>query len=229
MLQVEVSDDRSVAECVSTVLEREGRIDVLINNAGYALAGAVEHTSVEEARALFDVNFFGYVRMTRAVLPEMRRRRRGLVVHVGSLAGLIGLPFQATYSATKFALEGWAEGLALEVMKDGIDVVLIEPSDMATGFTRNRRMAAAVATGAADPLVQRTRNVMAIVEHDELQGPPPEQVAECVSKILRTRRPRLRYRVGLFSQSFSATLRSLLPDRMFQWILKRYYSLDRGN
>lgn len=227
MLQVDVASDASVQEAVARVLEREGRIDALVNNAGYGLTGAVEHTSIEEAKALFDVNFFGYVRMARAVLPDMRRRRRGLVVNVGSLGGLIGLPFQATYSATKFALEGWAEGLALEVAQDGINVVVVEPSDMATGFTRNRQVAAEMAKHSTDPLAQRTLDVMAIVERDESGGPSPEQVAACISKIFRTRSPRLRYRVGSFVQCHSATLRSWLPQWAFQWVIGSYYGLGR--
>ncbi len=141
-ISMDVGDDASVHAAVSTILAREGRIDILVNNAGIAIAGAVEDTSVEEARDQFDVNFFGVLRVCRAVLPAMREQGAGYIVNIGSIGGLIAIPFQGFYSASKFALEGLSESLRLEVRQFGVHVVLIEPGDHRTGLTDNRRRTA---------------------------------------------------------------------------------------
>src|SRR5258708_5663628 len=138
-IALDVSDDASVTRAIEAILAKEGRLDILVNNAGFGIAGAIEDTSIDEARAQFDVNFFGVLRMCRAVLPAMRPRKAGYIVNIGSIGGLIAIPFQGFYSASKFALEGFSEALRLEVRPFGIHVVLIEPGDHRTSFTPNRR------------------------------------------------------------------------------------------
>jgi NAD(P)-dependent dehydrogenase (short-subunit alcohol dehydrogenase family) len=138
-IPLDITSDESVEKAVSLVLESEGRIDAVVNNAGFGLAGAVESTSIAEAREQFETNFFGTMRVCRAVLPAMRRQGHGHILNVSSVAGQIGIPFQGIYSATKFAVEGLTEALRLEVAPFGIRVVLIEPGDFHTGFTANRR------------------------------------------------------------------------------------------
>src|ERR1700759_1228852 len=141
MLTADVTDDQSVEEAVAAVLEREGRLDIVVNNAGMGIAGPVENTSIEEARRQLEVNFFGAFRVCRAVLPALRSQRSGYIVNIGSIGGLIAIPYQAMYSASKFALEGLSEPLRMEVRPFGVKVVIIEPGDHKTAITENRRMA----------------------------------------------------------------------------------------
>ena len=138
-LAMDVTDDGSVLRAVAAVMDREGRVDVLVNNAGIAIAGALEDCCIADAKEQFDVNLFGALRVCRAVLPAMRRQRSGYIINIGSIGGLIAIPFQGLYSASKFALEGLSESLRLEVRDFGIQVVLIEPGDHRTALTCNRR------------------------------------------------------------------------------------------
>lgn len=221
---LDVTSDASVQAGVDALLAKEGRIDVLVNCAGYGLAGAVEHVTLEEAKAQFEVNFFGYLRMAKAVMPGMRARRSGLIVNISSLGGLVGLPFQSIYSATKFAVEGWSEGLALELRPDGVDVALVQPGDIRTAFTANRLWAAA-ARGDESALGRRGRAVLSIVERDESGGPPAEAVARSVSRLVSRRPARLRHPVGLLSQRLALRLKQWMPQAAFHSALSGYYGL----
>ncbi len=221
MLPLDVRSDESAAACVEAVLARAGRIDALVNNAGYTFAGAVEETSLEEARAQFETNFFGALRMTRAVLPHMRRQGDGRIVNISSLAGLVGVPFHATYAASKFALEGWSEGLRQEVRRFGVWVSLIEPGDLKTGATAARERAA-TRIAAYGPARDRAIEVMA---RSEQAGPDPAGVARCVARVLSSSRPRLRYRVGNDAR-WVPRLRLLMPEWLFEAALRRNYEID---
>jgi len=132
MLAMDVNRDESVNAAVNKILAVERRIDVVINNAGFGIAGSVEDTSVEEGKSLFETNFFGVLRVCRAVLPTMRNMGRGTIINISSLGGRIGLPYQGLYSATKFAIEGLSEALRMELRQFGIDVTLVEPGDVCT-------------------------------------------------------------------------------------------------
>ena len=136
---MDVRDDGSVARAVSEVVARAGRIDVLVNNAGSSIVGAVEETGTDQAQGLFDVNFFGAVRVTRAVLPTMRQQRRGRIVFVSSVAGFLPAPFMGFYAASKHALEGYSESLDHEVRTLGVRSILVEPGFMKTRIGRTRR------------------------------------------------------------------------------------------
>src|SRR5213595_3067975 len=136
-LPLDVTDDESVVGVVREVLERSGSIDVLVNNAGLGIAGAAEESSIEQARALFDTNVFGSIRMTRAVLPQMRKQGHGRIINVSSVLGLVPAPFGALYAATKHAVEGYSESLDHEVREYGIRVLLVEPAYTRTSFDTN--------------------------------------------------------------------------------------------
>jgi NADP-dependent 3-hydroxy acid dehydrogenase YdfG len=223
MLQMDVTDDASVAASVATVLEREGRIDVLVNNAGVGMAGAIEDTSIEEARMLMDTNFLGVVRVTRAVIPGMREHRSGLVINMGSIAGWIAVPFQAFYSASKFALEGYSEALRMEVRPYGIRVAVIEPGDYHTNFTTNRVRARA----ADDRSAYRDRFEAAIasMEHSELNGPGPESVARLVKRLVEQKSPALRHSAGFVTQRVAVGLKRILPGRAMEAIVRANYKI----
>ena len=134
MLAADVNHDDSVEQTVAAIIEREGRIDVVINNAGMGIAGPLENTTTEHAKAQFEVNFFGALRVCRAVLPAMRSQQRGYIINIGSIGGILALPYQSMYSASKFALEGMSEALRMEIRSFGIRVVLIEPGYISPGM-----------------------------------------------------------------------------------------------
>ncbi len=223
MLTMDVTDDESVRRGVATVLERAGRIDAVLNNAGNAVAGAIEDTAIEEARAQLETNFFGVLRVCRAVLPHMRERGGGYVINVSSLAGVLGLPFNGLYSASKFALEGMTESLRLETRRFGIRVVLVEPGDFKSNLPTARRVAEdALRNPAYRDAFDRFK---AQQDRDEGGAPTPEPVARLVARILETPNPRLRYTVGMMSQRVVSPLKRLLPQRLFESTLVRVLGL----
>jgi NAD(P)-dependent dehydrogenase (short-subunit alcohol dehydrogenase family) len=219
LIQMDVDDDQSVARGVRTVVEKAGRLDAVINNAGWGLMGAVEDTSIEEARAQLETNFFGVLRVCREVLPVMRRQGGGHVINISSLGGIVGLPFSGMYSASKFALEGLSESLRLETWRFGIRVVLIEPGDFRTNFTEMRRMTKA--TTGESAYREAVARALAAQEKEERNGPGPESIARLVESILRTSRPRVRYTVGMLSQRIVVPCKRFLPQRVFEWLFAR--------
>src|SRR6516165_10297723 len=173
-LTMDVDDDDDVARGVSGVLSEHGRLDALVAAAGWGLAGPVEATPIAEAKAQLETNFWGAVRVVQASLPAMRERRAGRIVLVSSIGGLIALPFQAFYSASKFALEGYGEALGYEVEPFGIHVTLVEPGNIHTDFTASRH------TIGDDPgaaYADAARKAITLMEKDEQNGVPPETAA----------------------------------------------------
>lgn len=223
MLKMDVNATSSVEAGVDMLLEREGRLDVVINNAGFGYGGAVEDTAIEEAKATFETNLFGVLRVCQAVLPTMRAQHNGLIVNVSSVGGRIGLPFQGLYSASKFALEGMTEALRMEVKHLGIDVVLIEPGDIRTDFTENRRPVAATMSTSA--YADQYRETISRVEDDERHGSPPTRVAHVVWRVIRARNPKPRYIAGRLHEKAAVWVKRWLPDAWFEWILMKNYGL----
>lgn len=222
MVALDVRSDESVAACVSAVAGSAGRLDILVNNAGYEQAGALEELSLDEAKAQFETNFFGVVRMVTAVLPLMRRQKGGQIINVSSLSGLAPIPFMGMYSASKFAVDGYTEALRLEVKPLNIRVSQIEPGFLRTPMM-NRRQTARNPIADYDPWRQRAYE--AIREYEE-KGPGPELVANAVLKIARSRTPRLRYIVG--RQAVTITrLRRFLPEAAFERGARSAFQLDR--
>lgn len=224
MIQLDVDHDESVHRAVEYIRETTGRLDVVVNNAGFGVAGSVEDTTMEEARAQIETNFFGVLRVCKAVLPAMRERGDGLIINVSSLGGIIALPYQAFYSAAKFAVEGLTEALRMEVRPFGVRVVLVEPGDTRTGFTSNRRVVQGA--GLDSIYAESFERTLDVVAHDEQSGVPPETVALLVERIVEHPSPRLRYRVGPAVQRLATTLKGILPGRLFETLLMKYYRLQ---
>jgi NAD(P)-dependent dehydrogenase (short-subunit alcohol dehydrogenase family) len=221
-ISMDVRDDASVCSAVAELMAREGRIDIVVNNAGIAFAGAVEDTSIEEARQQFDVNFFGVLRVCRAVLPRMREQGAGYIVNIGSIGGLVAIPYQGLYSASKFALEGFSESLRLEASQFGVQVVLIEPGDHRTGLTGNRRM---TAESQSNPAYRyRFQRAVERMAADEQNGPEPEAVARLLLRIVKKARPRLRYATGPVPERAAIWLKRLLPYSVVEKAMDFYYS-----
>ena len=210
LLPLDVRSDESVAACVKSAIDAEGRIDVLVNNAAYELAGALEETSMEEVRAQFETNLFGVVRMVTAILPFMRRRADGQIINVSSLAGVSSIPFMGIYSASKFALEGYTEALRMEVGPLGIRVSMTEASFLKTAMTDHRQVSAAQLEEYR-PFRQRAFD--AIRAH-EGKAPGPELVSQVILQILGSRKPRLRYRIG--QAKVATRLQRFLPEWAYE-------------
>ncbi|MFO7840561.1 MAG: SDR family oxidoreductase, partial [Fidelibacterota bacterium] len=171
LMKADVRDELSVKMAVEEIIEKEQRIDILINNAGYGVGGAIENMDPEMVKAQFDTNFFGAFSVLHHVLPHMMKRGSGLIINMSSIGGLIGLPYQGVYSASKFALEGLTESLYKELLSSGIHVVLIEPGDFRTGFTASREL---IVSKEGTDRFEESRKV---IEKDEQSGRPPEKIA----------------------------------------------------
>jgi NAD(P)-dependent dehydrogenase (short-subunit alcohol dehydrogenase family) len=222
MIALDVTDDLSVARAIDQVVATEGRIDVLINNAGVAICGAIEDTGLDEVRRQMETNFFGTVRTIRAVMPHMRAQGSGRIINISSLAGLISLPFQAYYSASKYALEALNEALRLELSGSGIDSTNINPGDFKTGFTAARVFTRQALSGGN--AVQLTTTVSRY-ERDEINGSDPALVAKLVSRLVVKRRVRVRYSVGRFDQRMMALVKRGIPAWVFERLMKGAYAI----
>jgi NAD(P)-dependent dehydrogenase (short-subunit alcohol dehydrogenase family) len=221
-LSMDVCDDESVQRGVERVLAEAGRIDVLVNCAGMGIAGSVEDVTITEAHEQLETNFFGALRLCRAVLPAMRAQGAGTIVNISSIAGRVGIPYQAHYSASKFALEGMTEALRMEVAPFGIRTVLVEAGDFHTGFTAHRRVSAVAQASAYGERFQKSLKVMIA---DEEHGESPERMARLVARIIVGRSRRFRYVVGPWHEVLVVNMRGLLPDGLLHWALRLYYHL----
>jgi len=221
MVPLDVNSDDSCRACVDQILATEGRIDVLVNNAGYLLSGMIEDVSIEEAKGVFETNLFGVHRMVRAVLPAMRKARRGKIINIGSLGGLVAAPGHGFYYATKFAIDGYSESLAHEVRSLGIHVSIVEP-----GYYKTNLHAAMVRArqSLSDYEPFRTRLFDAL-EHGVHTGGDPAQVARLVLRIIRTDSPRLRYLIGPGAH-WIPFLKFILPQKFFAWGVRKFFRLD---
>ncbi|MGW3291033.1 oxidoreductase [Streptomyces sp. NPDC001002] len=222
-LSLDVTDEISVGNAVDEIIAAEGRIDVLVNNAGYGSYGALEDVPMAEARAQIEVNVFGLARLTQLVLPHMRARGSGTIVNISSMGGRFATPMGAWYHASKFAVEGLSDALRLELKRFGIDVVLIEPGSIRTdwGAIAANKLRA---TSSHGPYAEQADAMAKSLERSSRPGTrmasPATVIGKAVAKAATTRRPRTRYRVG-FGASPLIFLSRLLPDRTFDAFVKR--------
>jgi len=212
-MQMDVDDDDSVARAFQQFPTEFGELNAVLACAGWGLAGAAEHTSIEDAKAQFNTNFWGAVRVVNAALPRLRERGGGHVVLMSSIGGILGIPYQAFYSASKFALEGYAESLAYEVAPFNIHVTLVEPGNFKTDFTAARKK---VEVPGDDPYRAACEKAIAAMERDEIKGANPVDVAKIVEKILKSTHPPRRISVGKFDERLGIMGKRLLPFRIFE-------------
>lgn len=222
-LQMDVRDAESVKAGIETIIEREGRIDVAICNAGMGIGGSLEMASHEEIEMQMQTNFMGCVNICQQVLPYMRKQRAGRIINLSSIGGVMGLPYQGFYSASKFAIEGFSEALSAEVKGYGITVSIVEPGDFKTGFTASRKNSDA--TMQSDAYGESFRRSLQIIEKEENGGLAPEVLAKTIEKIVNARCPKLRYPVANLEQRLSILLHSILPGNTFVNILRSYYKV----
>ena len=201
VIQLDVDDDKSVKDAIYRIENEQGRIDVVVNNAGYLLIGSLEELSIEEFKEQFETNFFGAIRVIREVLPIMRRQRVGTIVNISSLAGRVGLPLNSPYVSSKFALEGLSESMAYEIEQFGIKVVLIEPGYIKTNVANSFKTGKNVVVTAANkknnsPYAEFIQNRIAALGPSVEAGLDPIEVAKVILKAATSENPYLRYLVG---------------------------------
>lgn len=222
MIALDVMKVDSIKKAIDTIIEREGQIDVLVNNAGMGITGPVEDTPTEEMRKVFDTNFFGAIDVIKAVLPHMRRQGSGSIINVTSIAGYMGLPYRGIYSATKGALELTVEAIRMEVKEFGIQVTNVAPGDVATNIAAGRYHTPVFEDSAYKEKYQANLDLMdAHVD----SGMDPLIMAKKIEQIIHTKHPKVHYKVGGFMEKFSIVLKRLLPDKMYEKLLMNHYKI----
>ncbi len=221
IIALDVTCENSVKTSVENIISKEGHVDILVSNAGAGIAGSIEDVSLPEASSQFDVNFFGTLRMIKTVLPYMRRKGYGKIIALSSIAGVISIPYQAHYSASKFAMEGLIEALRYEIAPFGIKACLVEPGDTKTDFTKSR----VVAEGANEKSPYHTRftESLARMEKDEQNGTSPVIVAKTIYKMIQKKNPPVRVAVGL-QYKLILFLKRILPTRILEKVVGLLYN-----
>lgn len=212
----------TINNAINYIIQKEGRLDVLVNNAGMGITGPVEDTPTEEMRAVFNTNLFGAIDVIKVVLPQMRSQKSGIIINVTSIAGYMGLPFRGLYSASKGALETVTEAVSMEVQNFGIKVVNIAPGDFATNIAAGRYHTPVFKNSAYKQKYQENLDLMDAHVDD---GMDPVEMAKSIYKIINTKKPKLHYKVGNFMQKFSIVLKRILPDRIYERLLMNHYKL----
>ena len=224
MLQLDVTSREQIKVAVAQIIEQENTLDVVINNAGMGIGGALELATQQEIDIQMNTNFFGVVNICSEVLPYFRKNRKGLIINVSSIGGIFGIPYQGFYSASKFAVEGYSEVLSLETKQFGVKIVLVEPGDFNTGFTQSRIIS--TETQNNEDYRQSFERVLKNIEKDETTGANPKYLAKKIAKIINKKHPKFRYVITPnILQKLSALLSHLLPGRLFQSIVRLFYSV----
>jgi NAD(P)-dependent dehydrogenase (short-subunit alcohol dehydrogenase family) len=220
LLALDVADEASVAAAVEQVIERFGRIDVLVNNAGVGTTGAAEERSVAEDQAVFDINVFGVMRMTKAVLPHMRARRSGRIINVSSVLGFAPAPYQAVYSATKHAVEGYTESLDHEIREFGVRALLVEPALTNTSFEANTLQPAT----SLPTYAERRKTYDKLMVSGIAGGDDPSVVAAAIVTAATAEKPKLRYTAGPMAKRMGR-LRRFAPSSAFDQGIRKFNRL----
>jgi NAD(P)-dependent dehydrogenase (short-subunit alcohol dehydrogenase family) len=222
LIAMDVQDQESIDHSIATVLSKESRIDILINNAGVGITGPLEETPMEAVEHAMNTNFYGPLRVIQAVLPTMRKQRAGRVINITSIAGYMGLPYRGIYSASKGALEIATEAYRMECAHLNIYFSNVAPGDFATNIAAGRFHAPVV--DGSDYAVGYAHTLKLIDDHVE-EGSNPIEVAHKIKQIIETGSPGIHYKVGSFMQKFSIILKKLLPEKTYEKMLKKHYGL----
>jgi NAD(P)-dependent dehydrogenase (short-subunit alcohol dehydrogenase family) len=222
LIALDVLNVETIQKAVSLVIEKEGKLDVLVNNAGMGITGPVEDTPTDEMRKVFDTNLFGAIDVMKGVLPQMRKQQSGTIINVTSIAGYMGLPYRGLYSATKGALELVTEATRMEVKAFGIDVVNVAPGDFATNIAAGRYHTPVYENSAYKEVYSAN---LALMDAHVTSGMDPIEMAKAVFKVINTKNPKGHYKVGGFMEKFSIVLKRILPDKMYEKLLMNHYKL----
>ncbi|HBD26018.1 SDR family oxidoreductase [Flavobacterium sp.] len=222
LVALDVRNKQSIVNCVAEVIQKSGRLDIVINNAGVGITGPIEEIPTEEIRNNFETNLFGPIEVMKAVLPQMREQKSGLIINITSIAGYMGLPYRGIYSASKGALELITEALRMEVKSFGIQITNVAPGDFATNIAAGRYHAPVVK--GSDYEVPYGNTLKEMDSHVD-SGSNPNEMAEAIFAIIQTKKPKVHYKVGAFMQKFSIVLKRILPDTVYEKMLMNHYKL----
>ena len=222
ILRLDVKNIETINETVNTIIKTEGKLDILINNAGAGITGPIEETPETEIKANFDTNFFGPINVIKAVLPQMRKQQSGLVINITSIAGYMGLPYRGVYSSSKGALELLTEAFRMELKGFNINMTNVAPGDFATNIAAGRYHAPLLDES---PYKKSYGNTLELMNDHVDSGSNPNMMAEAIFKIINTKNPKAHYKVGEFMQKFSIVLKRILPDKIYEKLLMNHYKL----
>ncbi|MCI2227789.1 SDR family oxidoreductase [Polaribacter sp. MSW13] len=222
LIALDVLKIDTINAAIDQIIKEEGRLDILINNAGMGITGPIEDTPTDEMRAVFNTNLFGAIDVMKAALPQMRKQKSGTIINVTSIAGYMGLPFRGLYSATKGALETISEATSMEVKPFGIKVSCVAPGDFATNIAAGRYHTPVFDDSAYKENYQLNLNLM---DTHVSGGMNPIEMAKAVHKIIETKNPKMHYKVGGFLEKFSIVLKRIMPDRVYEKMLMNHYKL----
>lgn len=222
LVALDVRNTESIKNAVAEVIAKSGRLNIVINNAGVGITGPLEEIPAEEIKNNFETNLFGPIEVMKAVLPQMRSQKSGLIINVTSIAGYMGLPYRSVYSASKGALELITEALRMETKSFGIHITNVAPGDFATNIAAGRYHAPLVKGSAYEIPYGNTLKTMD--EHVD-SGSNPNDMALAIYAIIQTPNPNVHYKVGAFMQKFSIVLKRILPDKMYEKLLMNHYKL----
>lgn len=222
LVVLDVTKPETIATCISEILEKEDKIDVLVNNAGAGINGPLEEIPEAEIKRNFETNFFGPINVIKAVLPSMRKHNRGLVINVTSIAGYMGLPYRGVYSASKGALGLITEAFSMELKAFNIKMCTLAPGDFATNIAAGRYHAPVIEDS---PYKAQYGYSLKMIDDHVDSGSDPKEVAHQILKIINTSKPKLHYKVGVFMQKFSVVLKHVLPGRVYEKLLMKHYKI----
>ncbi len=222
LVALDVTQQETISAAVKTVLESEGKIDVLINNAGVGITGPIEETPAAEIQKAFHTNVFGPIEVIKAVLPAMRSNGSGKIINITSIAGYMGLPYRGIYSATKAALEITTEAMRMEIRQFGVEMSNVAPGDFATNIAAGRYHAP---INADSPYNAAYASTLQMMNDHVNSGENPEKMARAILEIIENPSPKIHYKVGAPLQKFSIVLKRILPDKLYERMLLNHYKL----
>jgi len=222
LLQVDVRNTESIQEAIAQIVSISGRLDIVINNAGVGITGPLEEVPTAEIKNNFEINLFGPIEVMKAVLPQMRLQKSGLIINITSIAAYMGLPYRSVYSASKGALELITEALSIEVKHQGIHITNVAPGDFATNIASGRYHAPVIKGSTYEISYGNTLKTM---NQHVNSGNNPIEIAEAIFSIINNPNPRIHYKVGDFFQKFSIVLKRILPDKVYEKMLMNHYKL----
>ena len=221
-IPLDLNDENSIKEAAKSIVKKEGKLDILINNAGVGITGPVEETPIKAVREHFQTNFFGVMQLIQEVLPFMQKQKAGHIINITSIAGYMGLPFRGYYSASKSALITLTEALRLELKHTPIKVSCLAPGDFATNIASGRFT---VKPQAASPYYQTYSSSLKLMNSHVDEAEDPIAVAHVILKIINQKNPKVHYKVGSTLQKLSVFLKGILPDKIFENMLAKHYKL----